>query len=53
MIDSQSTGASDSEHGVHGAPREDGAAQEEPGSAAAQDEDAWAEATETGGDATS
>jgi hypothetical protein len=53
MTDRQTQGATDSAHGVHGASREDGAAQEEPGSPAAQDEEAWAEATETGGDATS
>ena len=40
-------------HGVHGAAREDGGPQEDPAPEGAQDEEAWAEATDTGGDATS
>ncbi len=39
-------------HGVHGAEREDGKMQEEPSGAEGADEVAWAEQTETGGDAT-
>lgn len=44
-------GAAES-HGVHGAEREDGRMQEEPRGAEGADEVAWAEQTETGGDAT-
>ncbi len=40
-------------HGVHGAEREDGGAQEDPAPEGSQDTEAWAEATDTGGDATS
>ena len=39
-------------HGVHGAEREDGKMQEEPSGVEGVDEVAWAEQTETGGDAT-
>ena len=39
-------------HGVHGAEREDGKMQEEPSGTDGLDEVAWAEQTETGGDAT-
>ncbi len=39
-------------HGVHGAEREDGKMQEEPSGVDGTDEVAWAEKTETGGDAT-
>ncbi|MGI8806534.1 MAG: hypothetical protein ACR2KK_01525 [Acidimicrobiales bacterium] len=35
-------------HGVHGAPRDDGKMQEEPGGTEGADEGAWAEKTETG-----
>jgi hypothetical protein len=38
-------------HGVHGAPREDGEMQEAPQGTDAGDEEEWADATETGGDA--
>ena len=40
-------------HGVHGGSREDGRMQEEPAGAETADEEEWAEATETGGDAAS
>jgi hypothetical protein len=40
-------------HGVYGGtPREDGKMQEEPSGAEGVDEEAWAEQTETGGEAT-
>ncbi len=39
-------------HGVHGAQREDGKMHEEPAGSEDRDETAWADATETGGDAT-
>jgi hypothetical protein len=39
-------------HGVHGAEREDGKMQEEPSGADGLDEEAWAEQTEKGADAT-
>ena len=38
-------------HGVHGTPREDGRMQEEPARTEGGDEEAWADATETGGEA--
>ena len=41
----------DAAHGVHAASREDGGAQEAPTSDEAADQE-WAEATETGADAT-
>jgi hypothetical protein len=55
MTDGQSetARATDAAHGVHGASREDGGPQEDPAPAGAPDNDAWADATETGGDATS
>lgn len=41
-------------HGVSGgATRDDGQMQEEPGGTTGQDEETWAEATETGGEAAS
>lgn len=39
-------------HGVHGTQREDSKMQEEPTGAEGIDEVAWAEQTETGGEAT-
>ena len=39
-------------HGVHGTGREDGKMQEAPSGVEGVDEVAWAEQTETGGDAT-
>ncbi|MEA2931919.1 MAG: hypothetical protein QOI56_704 [Actinomycetota bacterium] len=47
----QNEPSTDPSHGVHAATREDGGAQEDPSSASVDDE-SWAEATETGGDAT-
>jgi hypothetical protein len=38
-------------HGVHGTQREDGKMQEEPEGTDGRDEQAWADATETGGEA--
>ena len=42
---------SEAAHGVHGARRDDGKLQEEPSGTEGMDERAWAEETETGGDA--
>jgi hypothetical protein len=42
---------SEAAHGVHGARRDDGKPQEEPSGTEGMDEQAWAEKTETGGDA--
>ncbi|HEX3623081.1 MAG TPA: hypothetical protein VHT97_12270 [Acidimicrobiales bacterium] len=39
-------------HGVHGSQRDDGKMQEEPTDTDGGDEEAWADATDTGGDAT-
>ena len=39
-------------HGVHGTQREDTKMHEEPSGAEGIDEEAWAEQTETGGEAT-
>jgi hypothetical protein len=39
-------------HGVYGSAREDGKLEEEPEGAEGVDEEAWAEQTDTGGDAT-
>lgn len=40
-------------HGVHAAPREDGGMQEQPPDPEELDEENWADATETGGEASS
>jgi hypothetical protein len=53
MTDPQNTAPDSSRHGVHAAEREDGGAQEDPAPEGPQDQEAWAEATETGGEATS
>ncbi|MEN3314858.1 MAG: hypothetical protein V7605_1092 [Acidimicrobiaceae bacterium] len=39
-------------HGVHGAQRGDGEMQEQPNGGEGVDAESWAEATETGGEAT-
>lgn len=48
---SESDDLSPEAHGVHGTQREDGKLQEEPAGTDGGDEKAWADATETGGDA--
>ena len=51
MTDHGDQGSPES-HGVHGTTREDSKMHEEPSGATSVDEEAWAEQTETGGEAT-
>lgn len=51
--DGNDDGGAEQAHGVHGAPREDGGMQEQPPDADELDEQNWADATETGGQASS